>query len=235
MNAQTGIVDIRGKQYHTVAKRVQDFREKHPTHGLLTEIVERTADSVAMKAMITDETGRILATGYAEESRKSSQINRTSALENCETSAIGRALAGFGFGGTEYASANEVENAIHQQRVQGQSQTGAVSPAPAPEYNFPDGPATGITQLKTMVRGLWREVAGCGDPDQLLALLETQEAKDIKQQCEGLENPQHREIWEGDGKDNPGLSNFIKSKQAELEKERDMAMISGGQYKKENA
>jgi hypothetical protein len=57
----------------------------------------------------------VIATGLAEEKRTSSQINRTSALENCETSAIGRALAAFGLGGSEYASANEVQNAIHQQ------------------------------------------------------------------------------------------------------------------------
>jgi hypothetical protein len=68
-----------------------------------------------MKSIIADETGRILATGHAEEYRKSSQINGTSALENAETSAHGRSLAALGIGGTEFASANEVQNAIHQQ------------------------------------------------------------------------------------------------------------------------
>jgi hypothetical protein len=68
-----------------------------------------------MSAEIRNEDERLIATGHAEEYRKSSQINGTSALENCETSAIGRALAVAGFGGTEFASANEVQNAIHQQ------------------------------------------------------------------------------------------------------------------------
>jgi hypothetical protein len=68
-----------------------------------------------MKAEIIDKDGRTIATGYAEEHRTASQINRTSALENCETSAIGRALANFGLGGGEYASADEVANAINQQ------------------------------------------------------------------------------------------------------------------------
>jgi hypothetical protein len=68
-----------------------------------------------MKSIIADETGRVLATGHAEEYRKSSQINGTSALENAETSAHGRSLAALGIGGTEFASANEVQNAIHQQ------------------------------------------------------------------------------------------------------------------------
>ena len=66
-------------------------------------------------AIIKD--GVTIATGLAVEVRGSSQINKTSALENCETSAIGRALAAFGLGGSEYASANEVENAIHQQHT----------------------------------------------------------------------------------------------------------------------
>ena len=129
MNAQTGIINIRGKEYQTVALRVQMFRDSFPGHTLESEVVHRDSDCVVMKARIADETGRTLATGHAEEDRKSSQINKTSALENAETSAIGRALAAFGFGGTEFATANEVENAIHQQAAKGQSQGDAVSPS----------------------------------------------------------------------------------------------------------
>lgn len=120
--------------------------------------------------------------------------------------------------------------------VEGHSEDRTVSPQQErPSYDFPDGPATGITALKAEVRSIWSQVAGCTDPDQLLAYIETQEVKAIMEQCEGLENPQHREIWEGDGKDNPGLSNFIKNKTAQLEKERDMNALSGGQFQKENA
>lgn len=111
----TGIVNIRGKEYMTVALRVQQFREKHPDWSIVTAIVHRDADEVVMLASIVNEQGRIIATGHAEEKRKASQINSTSALENAETSAIGRALAAAGFGGTEFASANEVQNAVHQQ------------------------------------------------------------------------------------------------------------------------
>jgi hypothetical protein len=132
MNAPaTGIIDIRGKSYQTVALRVQMFRERHPDHALTTAVIARTEDCVVMRADISDPAGRLIATGHAEEYRKSSQINKTSALENAETSAIGRALAAFGIGGTEFASANEVQNAIHQQgRDEGHSQQGAVSPQP---------------------------------------------------------------------------------------------------------
>lgn len=114
MAKDTGIVNIHGKQYQTVAYRVGLFREKHPDLSLITEVISRDDDVVVMKATISDY-GRIIATGHAEENRRSSQINKTSALENAETSAIGRALAAFGIGGTEFASANEVENTIHQQ------------------------------------------------------------------------------------------------------------------------
>ena len=113
--SNTGIVNIRGKEYQTVALRVQKFREAHPGWSLTSEVLFRDADCVVMKSIIADETGRVLATGHAEEYRKSSQINGTSALENAETSAHGRCLAALGLGGTEFASANEVQNAIQQQ------------------------------------------------------------------------------------------------------------------------
>lgn len=110
-----GVVNIRGKSYKTVALRVSEFRDEKAAWTLATEIVNMSDDFVIMRATISDETGRVIATGHAEEFRAASQINRTSALENAETSAIGRALAALGYGGSEFASANEVQNAIHQQ------------------------------------------------------------------------------------------------------------------------
>lgn len=107
----TGIVNIRGKAYETVALRVQKFRERHPDYRLITEIIERTDACVVMRACIYNGE-QLLATGHAEEYRKASEINKTSALENCETSAIGRALASLGIGGTEFASADEVARAV---------------------------------------------------------------------------------------------------------------------------
>ena len=129
MSSNTGIVNIRGKEYQTVALRVQKFREAHPTWALTSEVLFRDADCVVMKSIIADETGRVLATGHAEEYRKSSQINGTSALENAETSAHGRALAALGIGGTEFASANEVQNAIHQQAEKPHPRRGALEVA----------------------------------------------------------------------------------------------------------
>lgn len=111
-------VNIHGKEYKTVAERVNEFREKHEqNYSIETEIIS-AADIVQMKATIRDMEGRAIATGYAEEVRGATNINKTSALENCETSAVGRALASFGFSGSEYASANEVMDAIVQQKEQ---------------------------------------------------------------------------------------------------------------------
>lgn len=112
MAKDTGIVSIHGKEYQTVALRVRNFREAHKDFTLQTSIVHRDTECVVMQASILNEQGRLLATGHSEEYRDSSQINRTSALENCETSAIGRALAALGLGGTEFASADEVAHAI---------------------------------------------------------------------------------------------------------------------------
>jgi hypothetical protein len=115
--ADTGVVNIHGKQYQTVALRVKNFREgEGKGYSLTTEIISRDDECVVMKATILDEKGRVIATGHSEEKRAASTINKTSALENAETSAIGRALAAFGLGGTEFATADEVANAITQQR-----------------------------------------------------------------------------------------------------------------------
>jgi len=110
----TEVVNIHGKNYNTVALRISKFRKDHPIEEkwcVRTEIVASSEEIVVMKASIAIE-GCIVGTGYAEEIRGSSNINTTSAMENCETSAIGRALAACGFAGEEYASANEVGDAI---------------------------------------------------------------------------------------------------------------------------
>jgi len=109
-----GVVSIHGKQYKTVAYRINEFREKHPDYSIVTELVSADDERVVVRASVLNGQ-TTLATGYAEEVRASSNINRTSAIENAETSAVGRALAFFGLAGTEIASADEVANAIKQQ------------------------------------------------------------------------------------------------------------------------
>ena len=115
MSNDTGVVKIHGKEYLTVARRINDFRSAHPDYGVHTEILSIDESTVVCRATITDGEGRQLSSGIAEEHRRASKINQTSATENCETSAVGRALAFFGMAGTEIASADEVAGAISQQ------------------------------------------------------------------------------------------------------------------------
>ena len=117
--SKQGVVNIKGKDYKTVALRVQEFREQFPNYFLTTEIIKIDDEQCIVKAYAgihrEDGTVQTFATGHAQEFRKASQINGTSYVENFETSAIGRCLSALGLSGTEFASANEVVNAIHQQ------------------------------------------------------------------------------------------------------------------------
>ena len=122
-NGSSGTINIHGREYKTVALRVQEFRESFPLStgwSLRSEIVSIDDDKVIMRASVVSPEGHVVGTGYAEEYRKASKINATSALENCETSALGRALAACGYGGSEYASANEVQSAIQSQEEMAQ-------------------------------------------------------------------------------------------------------------------
>jgi|TARA_R110000744_G_C19341190_1_gene559454 hypothetical protein len=111
-------VSIKGKQYVEVHERLRYFREKYPEYTLDTEIIEKTEDTITFKAIILNEQGRLIASGSAEERRGSSFINKTSYVENCETSAWGRALGNFGIGlDTSVASFDEVSNAITNQNT----------------------------------------------------------------------------------------------------------------------
>jgi hypothetical protein len=107
-------VQIHNKDYFTVAERIAKLRDDHPDYTVETQLISHDDEKVIMKALIMNG-DNLIATGYAEEVRGSSNINRTSALENAETSAVGRALAFFGLAGTEIASADEVAGAIKLQ------------------------------------------------------------------------------------------------------------------------
>lgn len=113
-------VKIHGKEYTTVVERINDFRNDERFEGwaIETDIISSDIENCIIKATIKDSTGKIVGTGLAHEVQGSTNINKTSHVENCETSAIGRALANIGKAGTEYASANEVSDAIIKQKVE---------------------------------------------------------------------------------------------------------------------
>ena len=111
-----GFIKIHGKNYETVAHRLERFRKDHPNGWIECKILTDDGKVIVMRAAIGFETGTLIATGHAEEIRGSSNINKTSALENCETSAIGRGLAAAGYeSGGSIASADEVEVAVARQ------------------------------------------------------------------------------------------------------------------------
>jgi len=110
-------INIKGKEYVEVSTRVAYFRAKFPGWSLRTEVLEKTEASIMVMAKVLDENDRVIATGLAEEHRddKRSMVNKTSYVENCETSAWGRALGNLGIGiDTSIASFDEVSNAISQ-------------------------------------------------------------------------------------------------------------------------
>ena len=110
--------NIRGKQYVEVNERIKFFRQEdeYKNWTLSTEFTALDSDMCVCKAIVADPSQRIVASGHAHEERSASHINKTSYVENCETSAIGRALAMMGIGiDTSIASANEVNEAIAKQ------------------------------------------------------------------------------------------------------------------------
>lgn len=115
-NESIKTIDVKGKEYAEVNQRIKAFRMCCPNGSISTEIISLVDGIVTMRATVCNEEGQILGMGTAQEKETSSFINKTSYIENCETSAVGRALGMCGFGiDTSVASAEEVQNAIHNQ------------------------------------------------------------------------------------------------------------------------
>ena len=115
-NSEIKTLPLGKKQYAEVAERIRAFRKLYPEGRIITALERYEGGEIIMRAHILTENGETLATGFAKEKEGSSTINRTSALENCETSAVGRALGFLGLpGGASIASFEEVSNAKIQQ------------------------------------------------------------------------------------------------------------------------
>lgn len=112
-------IKVKGKEYVMVKDRVAAFRREFPGWPITTEIIKMEDGEVLMRAMVFNQERDCMAVGHAHEKEGASAINRTSYVENCETSAIGRALACLGIGiDDSYGSADEVASAISQQESQ---------------------------------------------------------------------------------------------------------------------
>ena len=111
--------NIRGKQYVEVNERIKFFRQEdqYKGWGIHTDINMLDGDQCLCKCTIINDAGEVMSQGHAHEVKSSSNINKTSHVENCETSAVGRALAILGIGiDTSIASSNEVQEAIAKQQ-----------------------------------------------------------------------------------------------------------------------
>ena len=108
-------IKIQGKEYITVNERIKEFRKLHPNGQILNQVLANADGQVMFQCKIIVD-GVLVATAHAYEKEGSSFINKASYIENCETSAVGRALGLFGIGiDTSIASAEEVGNAVKQQ------------------------------------------------------------------------------------------------------------------------
>ena len=109
-------IKIKGKDYVMVNERLKYFRANYQGYALVSEIIKLTDNECVIKASVLDPNGMVIAIGHAQEDKSSSMINKTSFVENCETSAWGRALGNLGIGIDEsVASAEEVDMAIKKQ------------------------------------------------------------------------------------------------------------------------
>lgn len=115
VNERLQTLPIKGKDYAPVTERVKAFREICPMGTISTEILSMEDGVVVIKATVSDG-DLVIGTGLAYEKETSSYINKTSYIENCETSAVGRALGFCGIGiDASMASAEELANALKQQ------------------------------------------------------------------------------------------------------------------------
>ncbi len=112
--------NIKGKQYVEVNQRVIAFRtlSEYKDFSLETQVLHLDPESCVIQATISNAEGNVMAQGMAQEDKSSSRINQTSYVENCETSAVGRALGFLGIGiETSIATADEVGLALETQNT----------------------------------------------------------------------------------------------------------------------
>ena len=128
LNKSHGVTQKGGKKYTEISKRVEAFRTHFGLqYGITTNIIIDDGIRVLIKAQVYDlnNTSVPVGEGYAEELRgvghfekgDKRNINTGAAIENCETSAIGRALASLGLHGGQYASINEIEKANRNNQI----------------------------------------------------------------------------------------------------------------------
>ena len=113
--------------YASVQERLPLFWKDCPRGRIITEIIVDDGTRIVMKAYLFADIADPVptTTGYAEEIRGSSMVNKTSAMENTETSAIGRALSNYQFQGAKNRASLEEMVKVYRQGEQPQTTTNA--------------------------------------------------------------------------------------------------------------
>ena len=172
-----GIAQRGGKKYTQVVHRMEAFRRTFGLElGVDTEIAVDDGQRVVVKARILDIEGRTIGSGYAEEIRGQGHVNQTSALENAETSAIGRALASIGLAGGEYASANEMDGvqrktvASSEKKVAAPGSDSSLQPVPKTEQPPSPPPDDNMDSVRYLYQTLRKEIAQTNMVGEVTAL-----------------------------------------------------------------
>lgn len=157
VNETISTIDVKGKNYAEVNQRIKAFRMLYPAGVIETEILSVENGVCIMKATIKDDNDHILGIGHAYEKENSTFINKTSYIENCETSAVGRALAMCGIGiDTSVASYEEVANAIENQKPKNDKVTEAQKSLIKNNFNIPQVKeycaSKNITKLSQLIK-----------------------------------------------------------------------------------
>lgn len=157
VNENISTIDVKGKNYAEVNQRIKAFRMLYPAGVIETEILSVENGVCIMKATIKDDNDHVLGIGHAYEKENSTFINKTSYIENCETSAVGRALAMCGIGiDTSVASYEEVANAIENQKPKNDKVTEAQKSLIKNNFNIPQVKeycaSKNITKLSQLIK-----------------------------------------------------------------------------------
>jgi len=148
--------------YETVETRLARFWTDHPQGQVITEMIINHDGQFMFKATIYRNDGSLIATGYAEEQVTTRGVNQTSAAENCETSAIGRALANGSYAAKAKRPSREEMEKVQRGQV-------VTPPELSPKHTivkaalterFPDEPMSRKSYMESVLN---REVRGYSD------------------------------------------------------------------------
>jgi len=156
-------LNVKGNDYTMVAQRIEAFR-KHvgAAYSINSEILQNDTKTILIKASILDKDGRVVATGLAEELRGTSTVNKTSAMENCETSAWGRALACLGLHGGKMASIEEITIAENKDKqIDAEAEHDAAVRAEANALPPPNDTTNSADQWQELTTELKKQIQHC--------------------------------------------------------------------------